>query len=408
MDQPIPPFLPASGHRILGPEDLDAFVATIDAMGGMGWPAVDALLARVAYAPRTVVDTSLDPFSPEYAAQQLALYSEIAARPLDQTVNEFTWVDVPRHASAPNSYDHGAPAILSEHWLRLSAALRMANPARGQWLLDMGCGWGLSSELMAQAGLNVLAMDVNPKFIELVTQRTKRLGLPIHPALGEFESYTPPHPVDVVLFYECLHHAPRPWFVLARLATFLNRHRGAQFLLAGEPIQSHWWPHWGMRLDAGSIYVMRKFGWFESGWSMEFILRCLAAAGVEPRLGQTDGLGDVIAAGDATGLGLSWLGRLASFDGLTPDGGQACLLAPQASVRFGALPYAATWRLQVHNTGAQDVVLLVDREARTIAPGAGAVDIAVAPHASIAFSRGWPGPHAPLRIEGFQWTSHFD
>jgi hypothetical protein len=40
---------------------------------------------------------------------------------------------------------------------------------------------------------------------------------------------------------------------------------------AGEPINELWWKNWGLRLDACSIYCIRKHGWFESGWSEPFL-----------------------------------------------------------------------------------------------------------------------------------------
>ena len=398
MDQAVAP-------ENLRAEDLDDYVVRIDSLGGLGTPGADALTARTGYIPGVVVDTNLDPFSAEYFAQQLALYSEVAGRPLDQLTNEHTPFDIERHVTAINAYDHWVPGLLAEHWLRLGTALRLAAPSRGNWLLDLGCGWGLSSEFMAQSGLNVLAMDVNPSFVELVNRRAARLGLNIQASVGEFETCGPPHPVDIILFYECLHHAPRPWFVLARMATALTRHPGAQFLLAGEPIQSHWWPHWGMRLDAGSIYVMRKYGWFESGWSLPFILRCLAAAGVEPRIASTDGLGDVIAAGNITGLGLSWLQRLADVQGFTAADGTACVMAPQARLGFGPLPNPATLALRTAHAGAAPITILVDGVPHHVPPGPGRLELGVIqPHSMVnLFCVEGTG----LAIEAFEWTSLF-
>lgn len=392
--------------RYLGPDDLGAFVARIDALGGWGMPGTDQEEARVNYTPRTAVDPELDPFSPEYSAQQRALYSEISGRPLNQLVNEFTPFDVERHVGAVNSYDHGNPAELAEHWLRLGTALRLAAPARGHWLYDMGCGWGLSSEFMAQAGLNVLALDVNPKFVELVNRRAARLGLNIHATQGEFETCGPPHPVDLILFYECLHHAPRPWFVLARMVTALSRHPRAQILLAGEPIQAHWWPHWGMRLDPCSLYVMRKYGWFESGWSMPFILRCLAAAGVEPRVAKTDGLADVIAAGNVTGLGLSWLTRLAATEGFTAGEGTTSTMAPVASLRFGPLPNSGKMAIRTEHAGTSPLTVLVNGVRHDVPPGPGRIELdqAIQAHSTVTLhSETEPG----LRIDAFEWTSLF-
>jgi FkbM family methyltransferase len=140
-------------------------------------------------------------------------------------------------------------------------------------LFDMGAGWGLSSEFAAYLGLNVVAVDINASFVRLMSERVKRHGLPIQAVQSTFEDFTWAKPADLVLFYECLHHAVRPWTVISRLCGMLRP--GGRVLLAGEPINDFWWRHWGLRLDACSVYCIRKFGWFESGWSEPFLLQLL-------------------------------------------------------------------------------------------------------------------------------------
>ena len=49
---------------------------------------------------------------------------------------------------------------------------------------------------------------------------------------------------------------------------------------AGEPMQTTWWRHWGLRLDPVSLFVARHHGWFESGWSHAFIRSCFAREGM--------------------------------------------------------------------------------------------------------------------------------
>jgi len=62
---------------------------------------------------------------------------------------------------------------------------------------------------------------------------------------------------------------------------------------AGEPINS-WWKSWGMRLDFLSVYCIRKFGWFENGWTKEFISECFNRVGFNltllPHIGLRNGI----------------------------------------------------------------------------------------------------------------------
>lgn len=263
-------------------KSLEDFVSKSDALGGPGTPACDAYWADFSYQPTYEVDQSLDPFSEGYVGEQIALYHEIAGRELNQVETEMTALNLAEHVAAVNPYNHPQPSGLALHIERLSKALRLAEIPRGGRLIDMGCGWGLSSELAAYMGLSVSAVDINPNFVSLVNQRAARSGWDISAVQSPFDSYEPVHGADAVLFYECLHHAVRPWTLIETLGQSLGE--TGKIVLAGEPINAIWWTHWGLRLDAFSVYCIHKFGWFESGWSEGFLTQCFLRAGLGTRV----------------------------------------------------------------------------------------------------------------------------
>jgi 2-polyprenyl-3-methyl-5-hydroxy-6-metoxy-1,4-benzoquinol methylase len=252
-------------------QDLDEFVARTDALGGPNTPGSAAYWATFRYTPTVRVDESLDPFGDAYYDQQLKLYEEMSGRTLDQVSNEQCEVDVTNLAAAPNPYNHATPAILAGQLLTLATVCHVADTARGSKVLDLGCGWGLSSEMLAYCGFDVDAVDINPGFVDLVNTRAKRLGLPIRAVQSGFDNFVPPlgQGYAFSLFYECFHHATKPWVLMRSVATMLEP--GGKFILAREPVQATFWRHWGLRLDALSVYCIRKFGWFESGWSLPFL-----------------------------------------------------------------------------------------------------------------------------------------
>lgn len=259
-------------------QDLDAFVQQSDALGGPGSVACNAYWEPISYIPNVLFDEALDPFSDDYVNQQLAVYAELSGRPFNQAINEHSVIDVDTHIFAVNPYNHPSPGELALHLHRLSRALRQAAPPLGGKLLDMGCGWGLSSELAAYCGVDVTAVDINPEFVRLVEARARRLNLRISAQQGTFDNFSSCEKFDTILFYECLHHALRPWTALARMAKMLSF--DGKIALAGEPINSIWWKHWGLRLDPLSIYCIRKYGWFESGWSEQFLQATIERAGL--------------------------------------------------------------------------------------------------------------------------------
>jgi 2-polyprenyl-3-methyl-5-hydroxy-6-metoxy-1,4-benzoquinol methylase len=287
---------PLHGSAVMGPArqdslpiekrfneaSLDDFVEMVDRNGGADFVGASPQWQRISYTPTVVVDVSLDPFSEAYTAQQIELYEEIAGRVLDQSVNEDTAFDFDHNVTSPNPYGVRDPTRMALHYARLSKLLRLAAPPVEARVLDMGSGWGLSSEFFAMLGCRVTAIDINESFVRLTTERNKRLRFDLEAFRGSFDDVALSGEFDLIVFYECLHHAVRPWDVIARLARHLAPNGAIGF--AGEPVNDFWWPQWGIRLDPLSVYCIRKFGWFESGWSQVFISNAMSRAGLDVRV----------------------------------------------------------------------------------------------------------------------------
>lgn len=255
--------------------ELDAFIEKSDALGGPDHPDTHAYWSGFRYIPSVTVDTNLDPDSHEYFSQMMNLYEELSGRLIDQKITELTMLNVDELVDLESPLAFQKPSQKAIHYLRLAKAIQIADLPKSAHFLDMGCGWGFSSELLAQMGFNVLAIDINPLFVELVQRRAKRLNLNINVMESSFDDCViGPTSFDAVLFNECFHHAVYPNNLLRNIYSFLKP--SGKLILTGEPIQDLWWPNWGLRLDAISVYCARKFGWFESGWSELYLKRKLA------------------------------------------------------------------------------------------------------------------------------------
>ena len=254
--------------------ELANFVKACDELGGVESSNCADLLSDFRYKPTSIINESLDPFSEEYVQQQITLYSEISGRTLNQQINEFTGFDLENCINAQNPYAHPDPTFIAKHSRTVLQAVELAQLPPNPEILDMGCGWGLSTEMMAFCGAEVTCVDINLQFLDLVKQRSQKRGHPVCTIHSDFESFESTKQFDMILFYECFHHAVRPWVVIDNLTGLLKP--GGKIILAGEPIQSFWWKHWGVRLDSQSIYCMHKFGWFESGWSLSFLQQLFA------------------------------------------------------------------------------------------------------------------------------------
>ncbi|QKC91423.1 class I SAM-dependent methyltransferase [Mesorhizobium sp. NZP2234] len=264
--------------KAITPSNLDAFVACSDKLGPPGSPQVEQFWRGMQYVPETRVNQKLDPFGEEYVAQQIAVYREIARRDVDQHANEQTDFAMADHIAGANPYAHQPPTAVGMHAGRVARAIQYSGLQIGDRILDMGCGWGTSCELMAFCGLEVTGLDINPRFVELVNARAKRIGHKVNAILGSFENIPGDELYDAALYYESLHHAIKPWETLSLVNSRLKP--GGKLMLAGEPVNDIW-KHWGIRTDPISVYCIRKFGWFESGWSADFISKCVKRCGFE-------------------------------------------------------------------------------------------------------------------------------
>jgi len=269
---------PLKHTKSITPASLDAFIASSDELGPPGSPDVEAFWQDMQYVPQSEVNQRLDPFGEDYVSQQIAVYREIARRDIDQHSNELTDFAMADHISGANPYTHQPPTVVGLHVGRVARAIQYSGLRIGDHVLDMGCGWGTSCELMAFCGLEVTGLDINPRFVELVNTRAKRIGHKVSAVQGSFENIPGDGLYDGAIYYESLHHAIRPWETLSLVHDRLKP--GGKLMLAGEPVNDMW-KHWGIRTDPLSVYCIRKFGWFESGWSADFISKCVRRCGFE-------------------------------------------------------------------------------------------------------------------------------
>jgi SAM-dependent methyltransferase len=270
---------------VMTPAELDDFVHAADgpAAGNLGHRSLSHFYPiELAYS--TFVDQEADPFSDAYFQQQLALYKEISGRNLNQWDGEIHHVDIAPLIDAPNPLGNKDPMHVAEHVRAISAMLSICSLHDSAAVLDMGAGHGLSSELLAFCGCKVHAIDIDAGLGELSAIRSKIRKLDIRRATLNFDDLgtIPAQTYAAAFFFQSLHHCLRPWELIASIRSKLLD--GGVIAFTGEPIQSAWWKHWGLRLDEESLYVARKWGWFESGWSHDFIRLCFERNGMSLHL----------------------------------------------------------------------------------------------------------------------------
>jgi 2-polyprenyl-6-hydroxyphenyl methylase / 3-demethylubiquinone-9 3-methyltransferase len=107
----------------------------------------------------------------------------------------------------------------------LRVSFIMDNPQIPQpRILDVGCGGGILSEALAEAGARVTGIDLSPTAIEVARDHARENQLSIDYLLVPVEEYAQAHPAqfDAVIGLEMLEHVPRPDQVIGACARALK------------------------------------------------------------------------------------------------------------------------------------------------------------------------------------------
>lgn len=117
--------------------------------------------------------------------------------------------------------DHGLRDPASrEAWHHLLAEALPPPPAD---VLDLGCGTGTLSLLLAEAGHRVTGMDFSPAMVAAASAKAAEARLPVSFAVGDAaDPDAAPGSFDVVLCRHVLWALPEPDAVLARWARLLR------------------------------------------------------------------------------------------------------------------------------------------------------------------------------------------
>jgi SAM-dependent methyltransferase len=219
----------------------------------------------------------LDPLGPGYHDNQMALYHHIAGRSYDLT-SEATPFDVDSAVVTPFPFSTGSSQTAGDHFVVMGEFLRHMRLSPGARVLEFGPGWGNLTLALAGLGYRVTAVDIEPRFCDLIRRRAERLGVAVNVINADFGwAASVSESFDAVVFFECFHHAAD------HLGLLRNLHRavapGGRVYMGAEPILADFPIPWGLRMDGQSLWSIRKFGWMELGFRDDYFRAALAETG---------------------------------------------------------------------------------------------------------------------------------
>ncbi len=229
----------------------------------------------------------LDPFSAEYREAAMALYLSLRGRPeigYDPTRDEANnngaienlWRDL-----VPWSFrDTSFVAEFLHCWGQILRLMDLPANAPAS-VLEYGPGSGQILLLLARLGIEARGVDIDAGVVELINRQALELNISAQAECATFGAGFGTERFDRILFFEAFHHAFEFEALLHRLADRLKP--GGKLILCGEPVVPASggaipFP-WGPRLDALSIFCMRRYGWMELGFTHDFLMDAFRRTG---------------------------------------------------------------------------------------------------------------------------------
>jgi SAM-dependent methyltransferase len=268
---------------------LEEFNARIDAIGpgvpdAAGHQSLSVLTIHHPAADRM---RRMDPFSPAYRKAALDLYFDLRGRAGDgyqAARDEMSEGTPPSNAFTDVTpwcfQDTAMVAEFLDCWAQILRA--MALPANsGASVLEYGPGSGQMLLMMARMGIHAHGVDIDQASLDSLRRQADAMGVPLETERAEFGEGFAGKQFDRIFFFEAFHHAFEFEALLLRLHERLKP--GGRLILCGEPVlhsDSPGVPYpWGPRLDALSVFCMRRYGWMELGFSHEFLMELLGRTG---------------------------------------------------------------------------------------------------------------------------------
>jgi 2-polyprenyl-3-methyl-5-hydroxy-6-metoxy-1,4-benzoquinol methylase len=242
--------------------------------------------------PMTVTLSQLDPFSAEYRKAVMTFYLDLrgpAACGYDVARDERSGMVIPADIwSGLSPWSFRDPRFISEFLFSWAQIMRLLDVKPDDRVIEYGPGSGQLLLMLARSGIKAYGVDIDEASLNAIRAQAKALNLNVSLEQNVFGEGFEGELFDGVVFFEAFHHAFDFEALLSRLRSRVKR--GGKIVLCGEPIVPGLTPNipypWGPRLDALSIFCMRRYGWMELGFTQDFVMEAFHRAGwrIEPHL----------------------------------------------------------------------------------------------------------------------------
>ncbi|MEH6719933.1 MAG: class I SAM-dependent methyltransferase [Aurantimonas endophytica] len=273
-------------QRITELQSIDEFFAGID-MQIPDTAEYHRLSGVILDHPLVARMQSLDPFSDEYRELAMRIYFEVRGgehadyRPeRDEASGSGEVANVFSEVSPWSFRDTKFIGEMLFSWGHIFRLLDTTGAANAR-VLEYGPRSGQILLALARSGCEAYAVDIDAASLESVAKQARLMGLTVHTERAVFGEGFEGELFDCIIFFEAFHHAADFQALSRRLQERLAP--GGKVIFCGEPIvpqPAGAIPYpWGPRLDGLSSFCIRRFGWMELGFTLDFFIEMLRETG---------------------------------------------------------------------------------------------------------------------------------
>ncbi len=155
--------------------------------------------------------------------------------------------------------------------------IKLLHLKAGASVLDLGCGSGWTSILLAHCGFQVTGVDINSSSLAIGRRNAEERGIPVKFINKDIQSFTVNQLFDAVVIFDSLHHCLREHLVLAKAMSALRP--GGKILMCEQNYPDE--DSAGVLTHKPAIQAMRKHGTLEKGLGTRYLIRVLFDCGFE-------------------------------------------------------------------------------------------------------------------------------
>jgi len=206
--------------------------------------------------------------------EQLQAFKALTGRDYDATAETRYPVNHPYEVNKPFSDPEGLSGDLL---MAAGTMIKLLHLRPEASVLDLGCGSGWTSILLARCGLQVTGLDLNPASLETGRRNAEAIGIPVTFINADMQDFAVDQLYDAVVIFDALHHSLRERSVLSRAESALRP--GGKIILCEQNYPDE--DRVGILTHEAAAQTMRKHGTLEKGLGTRHMIRALFDCGFE-------------------------------------------------------------------------------------------------------------------------------